>query len=156
MIRETLERRLETSKLLGQGFSSGEVVKFQTEKWDVSKVTIYNDLKSLGWLTQLLGLNDVKVNFAKSVNRHEYMYKSSMLGYLTATTENGKIGFLHMAHEAQNSLDDLLGLHGLVGKELLEPEPLGTPSYSEEEKQVLDKAASIIWKHRNEPRESIH
>jgi hypothetical protein len=155
MRQQVLERRVELLKMEGSGFSTIDIVKHLSQKYGVSERQLYYDYeKRKIWQTMIQQLADPEALMLKIINRYEQIYQKASFIQLQADNDNARIGALRTMLEANHALHLTITPEATISEPL--PEPPGTPKYSEEEKQVLDKACRIIKQHRYEPRESIH
>jgi hypothetical protein len=139
----------------GSGFSPTEIVKHLSQKYEVSERQLYYDYeRRKTWQTTIQQLADPQAFLLKIINRYEQIYQKASFIQLQADNDNARIGALRTMLEANHALHLAMIPEATISEPL--SEPVGTPKYSKEEKQVLDKACRIIEQHRYEPRENIH
>ena len=110
-----LERRLELLKMEGLGFSTSEIVKQLSEKYQCSARAVYYDFEyKPKWQPPLLQFKDSEKTLMKIINRFEQIYRNASIKWLTSKDDNVQIRALHVMLKANTQLSETLVLPELL------------------------------------------
>lgn len=106
-LKDTLERRLFSLKLEGDGLNKREIVKEVCAKFSCSEVTAYNDFNTRHtWQPQL---QELSTSLLKSQNRHEQLYRKASFMYTQAKSDHARIAALHLMRQLNMESAQLSG-----------------------------------------------
>jgi hypothetical protein len=97
MQQNTQDRRLELLKLEGNGLLKPEVVEQLTQKYGVSKDTVWRDYRTRKYWQPIL--SEMVENLHKIKNRHEQLYRKASLTYLQSESNSQKISAINLMRQ---------------------------------------------------------
>jgi len=108
-VRErTIERRLELLQLEGNGLEPSEIVKELSVKYVVSERAVYKDFESRNFWQPVL--QEMEKAVLKVRNRHEQLYRKTVVSYMQAKSDKGRLAALNLMRQINVELAELAGI----------------------------------------------
>lgn len=119
---KALEIKTDLLKLEGEGFPQSEIVKYLSQKYQVTERNVYYHFRTRDtWQPILLEFKDKDRIANKITNRYEQIYRKAGFLLQQTTSDNAKAGFLRVMLDSNTHLAEVLLLPELNSRiEVLE------------------------------------
>ena len=110
-ISNRMDRRLDILKMEGNGSNRVEIVRHLSEKYDVTRRTLYYDFEKRGkWQPAIGQYADRKKLVLRLLNRYEQIYRMAAFKHMQSSHDNIQLGALKVMLEANDRLFEKLVL----------------------------------------------
>ena len=100
-----MDRRLDILRMEGNGFNRAEIVQHLSEKYDVTRRTLYYDFEKRGeWQPDVAQYTDRNALVLRLLNRYEQIYRMAAFKYMQSSHDNIQLGALKVMLEANDRL----------------------------------------------------
>ncbi len=107
MNERTLERRLELLKLEGNGLQTSEIVNQLSAKYGVTPRAVYADFETRSSWQPIL--ENTKESILKILNRHEQLYRKTLVAYMQAKSDHARVAALNLLRQINVDVAELTG-----------------------------------------------